>query len=54
MGSLERYRAKRDPARTPMPWEMGANAGFTAAAEPWLPLADGYETADVARQAELT
>ena len=41
----------RDPARTPMPWGAGANAGFTTADEPWLPLADGYETANVARQA---
>ncbi|APH70494.1 alpha-amylase family glycosyl hydrolase [Aquibium oceanicum] len=28
----------RDPARTPMQWEDGANAGFTAG-KPWLPLA---------------
>ena len=27
----------RDPARTPMQWEPGPNAGFTAG-EPWLPL----------------
>src|ERR671932_343004 len=27
----------RDPARTPMQWERGPNAGFTAG-EPWLPL----------------
>jgi alpha-glucosidase len=31
----------RDPARTPMQWEAGANGGFTAeGVEPWLPLAD--------------
>jgi alpha-glucosidase len=27
----------RDPARTPMPWDRSANAGFTDAT-PWLPL----------------
>jgi alpha-glucosidase len=29
---------ERDPARTPMQWEDGPRAGFTAGA-PWLPLA---------------
>ena len=30
----------RDPERTPMPWDAGPNAGFTAAGvTPWLPLA---------------
>jgi alpha-glucosidase len=27
----------RDPSRTPMPWDMSPNAGFTSG-KPWLPL----------------
>jgi alpha-glucosidase len=35
------YYPGRDPERTPMPWDDGPNAGFTAAGvTPWLPLAD--------------
>src|SRR5690606_17682241 len=30
----------RDPERTPMPWNNGPGAGFTTAAEPWLPIGD--------------
>jgi alpha-glucosidase len=30
----------RDPVRTPMQWDAGTGAGFTSAAEPWLPLAE--------------
>jgi alpha-glucosidase len=41
----------RDPERTPMQWDAGANAGFTAA-EPWLPLADDFATVNVAAQRE--
>jgi alpha-glucosidase len=34
-------RPGRDPARTPMQWEPGEGAGFTApGVEPWLPLGD--------------
>jgi alpha-glucosidase len=34
-------RFNRDRARTPMPWEEGPGAGFTAASvEPWLPVGD--------------
>jgi alpha-glucosidase len=29
----------RDPARTPMPWDGGPNAGFTTG-EPWLPIGE--------------
>jgi len=32
----------RDPERTPMQWDANPNAGFTNAAEPWLPLAPDY------------
>jgi len=38
---------RRDPARSPMPWDGGPNAGFApAGAEPWLPLGDGASVAD--------
>jgi len=41
----------RDPARTPMPWDASAGAGFTApGVEPWLPLAGDHATRNVAAQ----
>ena len=40
----------RDPVRTPMQWDAGPNAGFTSAAEPWLPLAPDYASVNVAAQ----
>jgi alpha-glucosidase len=34
------YYRGRDPERTPMPWDGGPNAGFTAAGvTPWIPMA---------------
>ena len=39
----------RDPARTPMPWDASANAGFSTA-EPWLPLNPDWGTRNVAAQ----
>jgi alpha-glucosidase len=39
----------RDPERTPMQWEGGANAGFTTA-DPWLPVGADYGTVNVATQ----
>jgi alpha-glucosidase len=39
----------RDGARTPMQWDAGVSAGFSAT-EPWLPLADDAELVNVARQ----
>ncbi|MGN6755183.1 MAG: alpha-amylase family glycosyl hydrolase [Thermomicrobiales bacterium] len=39
----------RDPERTPMQWSAHANAGFTTGT-PWLPIADDYETANVAQE----
>ncbi len=40
----------RDPVRTPMPWDTGPFAGFSAV-EPWLPITEDYETRNVAVQA---
>lgn len=37
----------RDPARTPMAWDAGANAGFSAG-EPWLPLHSDWRERNVA------
>ena len=37
----------RDGCRTPMPWDGGPFAGFSAV-EPWLPLADDFATVNVA------
>jgi oligo-1,6-glucosidase/alpha-glucosidase len=39
----------RDPARTPIPWNATANAGFTGA-EPWLPLNPDWPMRNVAAQ----
>jgi alpha-glucosidase len=38
----------RDPQRTPMQWDASPNAGFTTAAEPWLPVAPDYPRRNVA------
>jgi alpha-glucosidase len=40
----------RDPVRTPMQWDAGAGAGFTSAAEPWLPLSADWHSVNVAAQ----
>ena len=39
----------RDNARTPMPWDASANAGF-ATGTPWLPAHDDFATCNVAAQ----
>jgi alpha-glucosidase len=39
----------RDQARTPMQWDDGPNAGFTAG-DPWLPIADNYRRCNVTAQ----
>jgi alpha-glucosidase len=39
----------RDPERTPMQWSEDEHAGFTKA-KPWLPIADDYQTVNVARE----
>ncbi|WP_366510272.1 alpha-amylase family glycosyl hydrolase [uncultured Sphingomonas sp.] len=41
----------RDPVRTPMAWDGGPQAGFSAA-EPWLPLHANWRTRNVAGQAD--
>ena len=38
----------RDPSRTPMQWDDGPLAGFTAAAKPWLPLDRDHKRRNVA------
>ena len=42
----------RDPTRTPMPWDGGPNAGFSAVAEAelWLPVARDHARLNVAAQ----
>src|SRR5690606_34626954 len=41
----------RDGARTPMPWNATAHAGFSTT-EPWLPLNQDWPVRNVARQEE--
>jgi alpha-glucosidase len=40
----------RDGERTPMQWDVGPNAGFSAAASTWLPVAPSYTTVNVAAE----
>jgi alpha-glucosidase len=43
----------RDNARTPMQWDAGANAGFTAeGVKPWLPIHDDYVTVNAETEAK--
>lgn len=44
------WRKSRDPARTPYHWDSTARAGFTSGNTTWLPLADNYETVNLAAQ----
>ncbi|HWL79411.1 MAG TPA: alpha-amylase family glycosyl hydrolase [Roseomonas sp.] len=41
----------RDPARTPMPWDASAQAGFTTG-QPWLPINPDHATRNVAALAK--
>lgn len=43
----------RDPQRTPMQWNSASNAGFCPpGVRPWLPVADDYQTYNVASEQE--
>ena len=43
----------RDPGRSPMPWDGSPNGAFTTPdVDPWLPLAPGHKTTNVALQRE--
>ena len=39
--------AGRDAERTPMQWNISANAGFTTNSNPWLPVASNFSTYNV-------
>jgi alpha-glucosidase len=41
----------RDPVRTPMPWDAGAHAGFSAV-EPWLPIGPDYGEMNATAQSQ--
>ncbi|CAG9784090.1 unnamed protein product [Diatraea saccharalis] len=44
--------SSRDPERTPFQWNADKNSGFSSAEKTWLPVAEGYETLNVAVQSE--
>jgi oligo-1,6-glucosidase len=46
-------RMSRDNARTPMQWDAGPNAGFTAG-EPWLPVNPNHSWLNAAAQLDTT
>jgi alpha-glucosidase len=50
MGPDRYANHSRDPARTPMQWDDTFNAGFSAAAETWLPLNENYPQINVKLQ----
>jgi alpha-glucosidase len=42
----------RDPARTPLQWTDGPNAGFSTAHATWLPIAANYKTHNIATESK--
>ena len=47
----EHPEKSRDPVRSPMQWDESANAGFSpAGVTPWLPIANDYQTCNVASE----
>ncbi|XP_045034539.1 maltase A3 [Daphnia magna] len=52
MGPDRYEKFSRDPARTPMQWDDTFNAGFSTAAETWLPMGENYPTVNVKLQKE--
>jgi alpha-glucosidase len=42
----------RDPARTPLQWTNGVNAGFSEAHATWLPIAANYKTHNIASESK--
>ncbi|KAI9551753.1 hypothetical protein GHT06_022089 [Daphnia sinensis] len=52
MGPDRYEKYSRDPARTPMQWDDTFNAGFSTAAETWLPMGENYPTVNVKLQKE--
>jgi alpha-glucosidase len=47
----ENPERSRDPVRSPMQWDGSVNAGFCpAGVRPWLPVADDYQTFNVATE----
>lgn len=43
-------RLSRDPARTPFQWDDSRSAGFSVAANTWLPVADNYKEVNVKKE----
>lgn len=43
-------KSSRDPARTPFPWDISKNGGFSTGDKTWLKVNDDYSTVNVAVQ----
>ncbi len=46
------HLVNRDEVRTPMQWTGGRNAGFSSAADTWLPVSDDHVSANVENQSQ--
>ncbi|XP_049703012.2 maltase A1 [Helicoverpa armigera] len=44
------WKSSRDPARTPFHWDANTSAGFSTSSSTWLPVADNYNTVNLAAQ----